>query len=145
MHRTYSIASVCISVAVVLSFPSDTFGMGFGIDENIHEIQEIEDTDGTKLILCHKTTLYFFIAGVWHTDDGYVIQNPSEPDEYVPLNDSDIRELQEDGVLPDPMPQYSIPILEYVFGYSLWILIGGVFFVSASGHHFRRLYDRVFG
>ena len=32
--------------------------------------------------------------------------------------------MQDEGLLPNPLPEYSIPAVEYVFGYSLWIVIG---------------------
>lgn len=92
----------------------------FGREEQIHCIQErtVENYD-----LCRKVSLYFFIAGVWVTKDGYVLQEASDRTKYIPLDKDKIQMLQREEYLPTPLPQYSIPITSYLFGYSLWIIL----------------------
>ena len=127
-----------IALVVMLCFASHAVALGFGSDENIHAIQDIE---GTNYRLCHKTTLHFFGAGIYMTDDGYVLQERGMYDRYIPLEESDIHEMQNEGLLPNPLPQYSIPIQEYVFGYSLWIVIAFSLAWPGMGSVIRHLSD----
>ena len=43
---------------------------------------------------------------------------------FYPLSEEKIKELQQSGLLPSPLPKYSIPLWDYIFGYSLWIILG---------------------
>ncbi|MEQ1784541.1 MAG: hypothetical protein ABMA14_24610 [Hyphomonadaceae bacterium] len=72
----------------------------------------------------HSSTLFVF-AGVNITDKGYAIR-VTGTEGYWPLEADLIAVLQERGVLPNPMPSHAIPIIDLLFGYSLWIVIAGV-------------------
>jgi hypothetical protein len=103
----------------------------FGTSEKIDEIQDLR---GTDYKLCHKYTFHLFIAGIYLTDDGYVLQKKGDSFHYVPLDKKKTEELQQAGALPNPLPNYSIPLSAYVVGYSLWLImlvvIGGSLFWS---------------
>ena len=99
------------------------FGFGkvfFGTSEKIDEIQDLQ---GTDFKLCHKYTFHFFLAGIYLTDDGYVLQKKGDPFRYLPLDKEKTSELQKSGALPNPLPKYSIPVGAYLAGYSLWLII----------------------
>jgi len=125
-----------ILCAAILSRGSSVSAQVFGVDENIHTIQDIE---GTEMCLAHKTTLHFFFLGIYVSDDGYVLAPKGTYNEYIPLTDNEIREMQNEGSLPNPLPKYSIPVFEYIFGYSLWILIGGMIALAGIGRLLRHL------
>lgn len=72
----------------------------------------------------HSTTLFVF-AGVFVSDKGYAIKVPSK-DSYLPLDETMIHDLQGIGVLPEPMPSHDVAVIDLLFGYSLWIVIGGL-------------------
>lgn len=129
-------------VVVVILFSSSSaqvFGAGgfFGTQDRIKCLQPIEEENpaGTKPLitirdlnhpkysLCYKTSIFFFFAGIYLHDDGYVLAERDDAFEYVPLNEAKIAEYQEKGLLPTPLPPYSIPWSQYVIGYSLWLLI----------------------
>lgn len=40
----------------------------------------------------------------------------------IPIG-KELKTLQDEGLLPNPLPTYSRPILDYIYGYSLWILL----------------------
>lgn len=108
------------------------FGFGrlfFGESEQVKEIQDLPQTDYK---LCHKYTTHYFLAGIYLTDDGYVLQKKGQSLNYAPLDKEKIVELQASGVLPNPLPSYSIPVSAYIFGYSFWlsivVLIGIILF-----------------
>ncbi len=92
----------------------------FGSREEIAKIQDIE---GTSYKLSNKYTLHFFIAGIYLSDDGYVLQDKNAFNTYYPLSEEEIKKLQGTGKLPTPLPSYSISIWAYLIGYSLWIII----------------------
>ena len=66
---------------------------------------------------------YWFIAGVYVVDDGYVLQQEGQLDRYWEYDEEQVKAWQSGGQLPGPLPAYSIPFWDYVFGYSLWIVI----------------------
>jgi hypothetical protein len=100
----------------------------FGTEEKLECIQplSLKGHEGEPLCLAYKTTTTFFGAGVRFRDDGYVLKVQSR-DAYYPLPEEPrLSELQGLGLLPRPLPSYSIPAIEYAFGYSLWIVIAAV-------------------
>jgi hypothetical protein len=100
--------------AFVLSFH---LFLPFGTSEKINEIQDLK---GADYKLCYKYTFHLFIAGVYLSDDGYVLQKKGDPLHYLQLDNEKTAELQKSGALPNPLPHYSIPVSAYLFGYSLW-------------------------
>ncbi len=113
----------------------------FGREEVIDKIQDLE---GSDYKLSHKYTLYFFIAGVYLSDDGYVLQKKAAFNAYFPLSGEEIKRLQDEGNLPSPLPKYSIPIWRYLFGYSLWIIVGAVVGAPFLRHLMRKLMGKKF-
>ncbi|HEY0882002.1 MAG TPA: hypothetical protein VGD87_10755, partial [Archangium sp.] len=98
----------------------------FGWDDKITCIEPVGTTgpDGEELCLAFKTSKLFVGAGVYLRDDGYVLGVTGDKHSYFPWPEEKVvKEWQEEGVLPTPLPGYSIPAIEYAFGYSLWIII----------------------
>ena len=95
-------------------------GLMFGTDEQIRKIQPTKDL---KYTLCHKVRTYFFIAGCYVKDDGYVLQKAGDSEKYMSLTPALIELLQQEGELPTPLPGYSLSFVDYLFGYSNWIIL----------------------
>ena len=133
---------LCLPVSVHAGQRQFAFGkVWFGAKE---EIEKIQDIKGTEYQLSHKYTLYFFFAGVYLSDDGYVLQPKSSYGSYYPNSEESIKEFQRAGLLPSPLPQYSIPIWQYLFGYSLWIVVAFVGCGPLLKHLIRRLSGKQF-
>lgn len=113
----------------------------FGSKDEVDTIREIE---GTDYKLCHKYTLHFFMAGIYLSDGGYVLQKKGEFNSYYPLSEERIKELQREGALPSPLPKYSIPLIQYAFGYSLWIITAFVVAGPTLRHVMRRMMGKRF-
>jgi hypothetical protein len=100
----------------------------FGKQENLHAIK-IDDKkipvsiDDVPCFLGYKTSGYYFLGGLFLKDDGYVLISQGNADNYFPVTKEDIDSYQNSELLPTPLPTYKIPIVEYLLGYSLWILI----------------------
>ena len=97
-----------------------------GTSETVHHLQDVPLTGpkGEKLFLGYKTSTTFFIAGVWMSVDGYVLGVQGDSKHYFSLPESAALErYQKAGALPNPLPKYEPSILDYAFGYSLWLII----------------------
>ena len=111
----------------------------FGTDDTITKIQELP---GTNYELCYHYHIYYFIAGLYLVNDGYVLTEKPDPtkqkvltdpveNRYLPLSKEKTTELQKAGLLPNPLPKYSIPTSAYVEGFLLWpILLISIVFAS---------------
>ena len=122
------------SILLLLAFlvvPPTVFArttLRFGTDDTIKEIQELP---GTNYKLCYHYHIYYFIAGLYLANDGYVLTENPDPskqrfltdpaaNKYIPLTKEKTNELQQAGLLPNPLPKYSIPTSAYVEGFSMW-------------------------
>jgi len=115
--------------------------MRFGDHSTLHKIQDVEFTGpkGEKLYLAYKTTTKFFMLGVNLTEQGYVLAvKDSDEQGYYPLKDSQIKEFQNEGSLPNPLPNYKLTIFDYALGYSLWIVIFLLIIFPYIKHFFKR-------
>ncbi len=97
----------------------------FGKGESIKKIMDLEvkGPKGEDLYLAYKTTGYYFIMGAYMSDDGYVLAVKADFGSYYPLDEKQIANYQESGLLPKPLPKYEIPLMEWVWGFALWILL----------------------
>jgi len=97
----------------------------FGKDESIECIATVgvKGAENEGLCLAYKTTTMFVGAGVYMKDDGYVLA--VSKNYFYPMPEgAELKELQAEGLMPDPLPEYSVPLWKYGVGYSLWLLIG---------------------
>lgn len=104
-------------------------GLMFGWDDKIECIQSVGVTGQADEPLClaYKTSKLFVGAGVYLKDEGYVLADPAKHGTYYPWPDqAQVKGWQSAGFLPDPLPGYSIPAVEYGIGYSLWIVVAVV-------------------
>ena len=98
----------------------------FGTVEHVNPIQDVGLTtpDGDPLYLGYKTSTVYFIGGVYVHNDGYVLGLKSVSKRYVDMPPPDLlASFQKQGKLPDPLPPYHLGVVEYLKGYSLWIVV----------------------
>jgi uncharacterized protein len=128
-------AAAVLAVAAIATVPAaEARGFGrFGEEDNFNKIQDLtipSEIDRADLPpewlkgieLDSHTVTHWVGAGLWLEDVGYAIRVPGS-DDYWELNAELTKGLQDLKVLPDPLPKYEIPVMDYVFGYSLWIVI----------------------
>lgn len=110
-----------------VSVPANAKGGGvIGERDNIHKIEDIKLTgnNGESLYLGYMTESYFLIAGVFMKDAGYVIGINGDDDAYYPMPEGEeLKQLQAEGLMPKEIPSYKIPLLDYVIGFSLWLIL----------------------
>lgn len=98
-------------------------GYMFGKEEKLHCIADVplKGPQQEPLCVAYKTTMYAVLAPAYFRDDGYVLAVKRAGNEYYPMpQGADLAALQVAGELPNPLPPYQIPTLDYVFGYILW-------------------------
>lgn len=118
----------------------------FGKDETSTCIVDIavKGRDHEPLCLAFKTTKTFVGAGVWMTDDGYVLRPRADSPGghgkgiYYPLSSQVISEMQQDGDLPTPLPAYSIPATEWAAATSLYWIVALVVAFSVITARFKK-------
>jgi hypothetical protein len=85
-----------------------------------------------------KISLSFIGAGVYVSAEGYVLKVQGE-DSYYRTTPDLLKALQEEGTIPTPLPPYHITTFQYLFGYSLWILLLVVAVVAGLKRMFGKL------
>jgi hypothetical protein len=96
-------------------------GLRFGKSEDITCIVDVGvklPNEGRDLCLAYKTTTTWVGAGVWVSDDGYVLRLKNDTTMYYPLPEG-AREGHLAG-MPHPLPKYSLSFGDWAWGTSLW-------------------------
>ncbi len=116
---------MCIVVVFLVSTKAFAKKGLFGTDERVHKIEDLtlRGAQGEELYLGYRTTSLFIFFGAYLKDEGYVLGVKGSYGTYYPLEETQIKSLQEKGSLPSPLPPYKIDLFDYLFGYSLWIMI----------------------
>ena len=117
----------------------------FGTVEHTTRLQDVTLTtqDGEALYLGYKTSTLYFILGVYVSDDGYVLGVRSKPGHIGDMPPPDVlADLQKKGLLPDPLPPYRLGLVDYLKGFSLWLVIGPVIGLYLYFHFAVRLRQR---
>ena len=98
----------------------------FGTTEHIERIEAVaaRGPQGEKQFLGYKYSRYSFLGPYWMSDDGYVL-GVEGGSRYFPLDADKIAALQKAGQLPAPLPLYKIGIISWLYGFFLWIVLGG--------------------
>ncbi len=122
-----NIISILFITIFFLSSPVHAGGIFFfGEQDNIHQIMDIEvvGAENEDLFLGYKTHSYFFLAGVYIEDAGYVLGVKGNDSLYYPFpTGEELEQSQAAGYLPNPLPKYEIPLMDWLIGYSLWIIL----------------------
>jgi hypothetical protein len=130
------ILSLVLGAMMVLGAMGAASAAGmFGTQEEIHKLQDVNITGqkGEPLYLGYKTSTLYVFAGVYITDDGYVFGLRDKSDNFITTTPEEIAKFQAEGLLPNPLPKYSIGIVDLLLGYSLWIVLAIVAMVYGIG------------
>ena len=94
----------------------------FGEDEGLNKLVDVGvvGEKGEALALGYKTTTHNFLLPYSLSDDGYVLLPRSGGDTYYPITPEQISGWQANGLLPKPLPPYTISTLDKVMGHLLW-------------------------
>ena len=106
----------------------------FGTDETLHAYAKTGMTHKKKkLSLCYKTSTYNVFAPVYTTDEKVLCDVEAKLYWPVPKGER-LAKLQKAGYMPNPVPDYSRPLWDYLFGFILWIMLGiyGLFTVASK-------------
>jgi hypothetical protein len=115
-------------------------GLMFGYDDTISCIVDVpvKGPHDEALCLASRHTKLFIGAGVYLKDHGYALKVKSL-NAYIEMPEGEeLARFQESGMLPKPLPPYSIGAFHYLIGYSLWIVIAGVIAVEGAKKLFKK-------
>ena len=115
----------------------------FGTEEHTTRIEDVALTtpDGEALYLGYKTSTIYFILGVYVHDDGYVLGVRSKPRHIGDMPPPKVlAELQQKGLLPNPLPPYHLGIGDYLAGFALWLIVGPIIGLYLYFHFTMRLH-----
>lgn len=120
-------AIMASTMALAATAPAHAAKMMFGNQEYLEKIQDVDikGSKGEALYLGYKYTHHAFVAPYYLSDDGYILGVVGQKS-YYKLEAREIERLQASGLLPKPLPPYSIGIVDYAFGYLLWIILAGI-------------------
>lgn len=123
--KTFS--SICLLIwALAFSLPAQAKGIPlyFGESDALNKIEGVApiNIDEDTYTLGYRTYFKWFLAGVYVADEGYVLIDNAD-DGYIPLDDEKIQILQEEGLVVTPLPDYKLTGMDYLKGYSLWLII----------------------
>ena len=132
---------IAVLAMAATAFVSDQANAGkfrFGNDQQLHSYAKTKMTDGTGTIvdLCYLTETYNVFAPVYTTDKMVLCDTKTERFWEVPTGNK-LAELQEAGYLPKPLPDYERPLIDLLFGYLLWIVLGVIALFTVGSKMFR--------
>lgn len=140
-RRTLGATAAALVIGLFAQTGSAAAAYKFGTDETLHAYAKTGLKSGTTaLSLCYKASTYNFIAPVY-TSDEKVICDPASK-KYWPMPTGEkLLQYQKAGFLPTPIPNYSRPWYDYVFGYLLWIILFGIALFSVITSMFSKKKD----
>ncbi|MBU0499033.1 MAG: hypothetical protein KJ675_14765 [Gammaproteobacteria bacterium] len=123
------LSAFTLMLATLLAYSTPAYAKGiplyFGEQEEIHKIADVnlKGGEGEDLFIGYRTRGLYLLAGIYVTDEGYVLGVTADGNKYYPLPTRDeLKAFQESGLLPEKLPEYSLSPLDYIFGYSLWLI-----------------------
>jgi hypothetical protein len=115
-----------ITMVMLVASASSAHAFRFGEDESIVFIQDVtlKGAKDEALFLAYKTTTQNLFGGLYVQDNGYVLGVKGDSKRYYQLPTGDeLKDFQQRGLLPSPLPTYSLSFWDYLFGYSLWVML----------------------
>ena len=109
----------------------------FGVDEKLECITDVglEGPSDEPLCLGYKKATRMIGGPVWVSDDGYVLIDKTTMSTYFDVpQGAELTAMQQEGLMPDPFPAYSLSVGDYVIGTILWWIFGVIGLVAMFGH-----------
>jgi hypothetical protein len=109
--------------------PSAHARLMFGKGEQVEFVSDttVSGPAGQKLFLGRKVTTSSFLLPYSVHDDGYVFGVVGDSKRYYPFPDaSKVKDMQTEGLLPNPLPAWEMPLFDKLFGNALWIALVGI-------------------
>jgi hypothetical protein len=98
----------------------------FGTEDTVQFVADTKLTsvDDAHLFLGHLVTTHVFLLPYHVESKGLVFGISGDANRFIPLPESpQLAELKRDGYLPHELPEAELSLFDYLFGYSLEILL----------------------
>lgn len=134
LARTAAVLILAISINTLFAPPAAAAKVRFGAQEYLQKIEDVDlrGSNGEALYLGYRYSFHSFIAPYRLTDDGYILGVVGQQS-YYKLDPPLIERLQAQRRLPNPLPPYSISLLDYLMGHALWLIVAGAFAAVGVG------------
>lgn len=131
-----ALATAAIVAVVALSTSAnhaDAARYQFGTSESLTAYAKTGMTHELKPVdLCFKSKTISVLAPVYTTDEMVLCDVSKKTYWPVPTGER-LSKLQAAGLMPNPLPSYKRPTLDYLAGFSLWFVLAGFgLFAGAS-------------
>lgn len=126
IHQSFVIA-LCLILSGLLVSPASARRYRHGADEALHVIVKtgVVSSDGAALFVCYKAYTYYLLAGLYTTDELVLCEGESKRYWVLPPA-TELAGMQKAGLIPDPLPTYTRPVMDYVIGYSFWLILAAL-------------------
>ena len=85
---------------------------------------DLKGPNGERLFLGYMTKTQNFVAGIYIVDAGYALGVRGDREHFFRMPEADeVARYQRGGLLPNPLPPYKLNPFDYLFGYSLWLIV----------------------
>lgn len=98
----------------------------FGQQDSIHFVANttITGPGGARLFLGHLVTMHAFLLPYYVESKGLVLGVSGDSKKYIPLPaEQQLTALKKEGLLPNELPVPELSIFDYIFGFSLELLL----------------------
>lgn len=115
-----------LSLCILTTSAEARLPISFGDKDRLAFLQDVElkGADNEDLFLGKHLSAYSFLGGVSLTDKGYVLGVKKDKKTYYALPEGDeLKQLQDEGLLPHTFPEYELSFDDYLFGYGLYIFL----------------------
>lgn len=120
------LAAIACGLALLSAASEAHAGFKFGPEENLRPLADVRLQNSAKeaLFIGHKVTFYWIGLPISFSDDGYILGVKGKS-LYYPLDMDRLAEWQAQGLLPSPLPGYTLSVVDYVFAHLLWLVLAG--------------------
>lgn len=104
----------------------------FGKQDTLYKVADtnLKDDSGKSIEICQHVTSYYFFAGLYARDDGLVVSSDRDRGYSEMPTGEELKQLQEAGLFPNPLPPHGLNFVDKLLGFSLWWLILAVIFYA---------------
>jgi hypothetical protein len=130
-----TVRSVVLISALSLPLCAIAGKVCFGSGEKLHYVANtaLRDKDGEELVISRKVTTQCFLFPYNQSDDDFVLAVRGKPSMYYKFPSSaEVARLQEEGMLPNPIPEWEAGVLDFILGYFLWFFLGACIHMSCT-------------
>jgi len=140
-YLLFSLRTILFSMVVAFTITNAHAGLKFGGDDTIRQIgtTSLQGPNGEQLYIGRLTTMRSFALPYTIEDKGYVLGVTGDYKRYYIMPEGEfLKQAQQEGLLPTPLPPYEIDNITWALGHSLWIALAGLILYAGYKKAFKK-------